>query len=276
MTGRVVVVGSITVDLVTHVDRVPVTGETVPGRGLERHAGGRGSHRAVAAREAGADVTLVAAVGDDDAGRASAERLRRRGIHLLLTVVPDTPTGHALVTVDDDGERTVVLDPGANAHLVASSAELVGDLRPGDVLLLEGGLPTSALVAVAHLGLAAGARLVLGGPLSEGFPHDLVARADPLVVNEDGARLLADGDLLPGSLLVTFGAAGASWDGQRAYAPALPTEVVVDPSGAGDAFVGALAAALATGGDRADALAAATAAGAAAVQRRGAQPDPLL
>jgi ribokinase len=97
-----------------------------------------------------------------------------------------------------------------------------------------------------------------------------------VVVNEHEARLLADSDVLPSSLLVTFGAAGSSWDGQRHDGTPVEGEEVVDTTGAGDAFCGALAAALASGADRAAAVAAAARAGADAVRHRGAQPDPDL
>ena len=108
------------------------------------------------------------------------------------------------------------------------------------------------------------------------LPAEVVAAADPLVCNETEAAAFADLGLLPGSWLVTFGAAGCSWDGEQYVAPLVPAAEVVDTTGAGDAFCGALAAALARGATRAEAVAAAQAAGAEAVRRRGAQPDPEL
>jgi ribokinase len=108
------------------------------------------------------------------------------------------------------------------------------------------------------------------------LPHDVAALADPLVVNEHEARLLADSDVLPSSLLVTFGAAGSSWDGVRHEPVQVPAAEVVDTTGAGDAFCGALAAALARGADRTEAVAAAARAGADAVRHEGAQPHPEL
>ena len=104
----------------------------------------------------------------------------------------------------------------------------------------------------------------------------MVAGAAPVVVNEHEALQLADSGLVPSTMVVTFGAAGAAWDGQRSTGPQVPADEVVDTTGAGDAFCGALAAALAGGADPHAALESALAAGAAAVTRRGAQPDPLL
>jgi ribokinase len=108
------------------------------------------------------------------------------------------------------------------------------------------------------------------------LPHDVAAVADPLVVNEHEALLLADSDVVPTSVLVTFGSAGCSWDGERFEAVTVPDGEVVDTTGAGDAFCGALAAALADGASRAEVVRRATEAGAAAVRHEGAQPDPEL
>jgi ribokinase len=108
------------------------------------------------------------------------------------------------------------------------------------------------------------------------LPHDLAHAADPLVVNEHEALLLAYSDAVPSSVLVTFGAAGCSWDGERFEAVNVPADEVVDTTGAGDAFCGALAAALAQGASRAAAVRRASEAGAAAVRHEGAQPDPEL
>ena len=108
------------------------------------------------------------------------------------------------------------------------------------------------------------------------LPPDVVALADPLVVNEHEALLLADSESMPASLLVTFGAAGAAWDGDQLTGPEVDPSQVLDMSGAGDAFCGALSAALVAGADRHAALRSALAAGADAVRHRGAQRDPVL
>ena len=120
MTGRVVVLGSLNVDLVTRVERHPKPGETVLGDGLRRLAGGKGANQAVAAAAAGADVAMFGAVGDDDGGRAYLNRLRDKGIDVLgVHTVEGEPTGHALIVVDDLAENSIVVIPGANAHAEA-------------------------------------------------------------------------------------------------------------------------------------------------------------
>jgi ribokinase len=273
--GRVVVLGSLNVDLVAVVDRQPRPGETVLAQeDLRRYAGGKGANQAVAAAEAGAQVAMVGAVGDDDAGRAYVARLERRGIDVSrVRVVPGQPTGQAWITVSDtDAENMIVVVPGANAHV----GELELELADGDVLLAQLEVPLAVVAAAASGAHAAGARVVLNAAPYAALPPDLAAVADPVVVNEHVALLLADSEVVPRSLLVTFGGAGCSWDGEELEGTPGPDDELVDSTGAGDAFCGALAAALADGAGRREAMERAAAAGAAAVRRLGAQPDPAL
>lgn len=273
--GRVLVLGSLNVDLVASVDRHPGPGETVlAGPDLGRFAGGKGGNQAVAAAAAGASVALAGAVGDDASGTAYLERLRGHGVDVtLVEVVPGTATGQAWVAVDPQGENAIVVVPGANARAAAPDLDAWG---PGDVLLAQLEVPLDVVATAVRSAAARGVRVVVNAAPYAALPHDVAALADPLVVNEHEAMLLADGDVLPGSLLVTFGAAGCSWDGVRYDGAPVPAGEVVDTTGAGDAFCGALAAALADGADRATAVARASAAGADAVRRFGAQPDPGL
>jgi ribokinase len=273
--GRVVVLGSLNVDLVAAVDRHPRPGETVLAQAdLRRYAGGKGANQAVAAAEAGAQVAMVGAVGDDDAGRAYLGRLRERGIDVSgVRVVPRQHTGQAWITVSDaDAENMIVVVPGANAHV----GEVGVGLGDGDVLLAQLEVPMAVVAAASARAHGAGARVVVNAAPYAALPADLAAVADPVVVNEHEALLLADSGVVPRSLLVTFGGAGCSWDGTEFDGTPVPEGEVVDTTGAGDAFCGALAAALADGAGREDAVRLAAAAGAAAVRRRGAQPDPEL
>lgn len=273
--GRVIVVGSLNIDLVTHVERLPGPGETLLGDGLERLAGGKGANQAVAAREAGGEVTMVGAVGNDEAGRSYAERLRRLGIDTRLDVV-EGPSGHALITVDEAGENSIVVIPGANPRLDQEAVAAAEEVGPGDVVLLQLEIPLATAAAVARRASGRGARVIINCAPYAALPPDVVELAEPVVVNESEAALLADGDLVPASLLITFGAAGAMWDGERVEGVTVAGDRVVDTTGAGDAFCGALAAALAAGSARPAALRLAVEAGARAVQRVGAQADPAL
>jgi ribokinase len=276
--ARVVVLGSLNVDLVTEVDRHPRPGETVLATGpLTRHAGGKGGNQAVAAAEAGAGVLLLGCVGADADGERYLARLRSRGVDPSgVRTVPGTPTGQAWITVDADGENAIVVLPGANAEVSRTDLEALDRLGPGDVLLAQLEVPVAVVAAAVRAAHARGARVVVNAAPYAALPHDVAGLADPLVVNEHEALALADSGVVPGSVLVTFGGEGCSWDGERFDAVAVAPERVVDTTGAGDAFCGALAAALAAGASRDAAVRAASEAGAAAVQRQGAQRDPLL
>ncbi len=274
--GRVLVLGSVNVDLVTRVRRHPRPGETVLGEGLRRLAGGKGANQAVAAAAAGAEVALAGCVGDDAAGRDTRERLRARGVATsALRTVPG-PTGQAWVAVDDEGENTIVVVPGANASLGRPELDPAAALGPGDVLLAQLEVPLDVVGEAVRRAAAAGARVVLNLAPYAPLPPDVLALADPAVTNEHEALQLADSGAVPGSVLVTFGAGGAAWDGRPRTGPVVEVDEVRDTTGAGDAFCGALAAALARGEGREAALDAALAAGAASVRRDGAQPDPEL
>ena len=144
------------------------------------------------------------------------------------------------------------------------------------MLLVQLEVPRPVVCTAARRAAGRGARVVLNAAPYAPLPPDVVALADPVVANEHEMQALAEAGAEPRSLLVTFGANGASWDGQSAPAHAVAADEVLDTTGAGDAFCGALAAALAGGAGREEALDAALAAGAEAVRHVGAQPDPTL
>jgi ribokinase len=286
--GRVIVVGSLNVDYVAHVIDLPRPGETVLALVEHRYAGGKGANQAVAAAAAGAVVTMVGAVGDDDEGRAYRRRLERLGIDAALAVVPHPEetldgyspfwarTGRALVTVNASGENAIVVVPGANHELSEADLTPLDDLGPGEVLLCQLEVPLPLVAAAVRRAAGRGARVVVNCAPFAVLPADVVALADPLVCNEHEAAQFADIGLPARSWLVTFGAAGCAWDGEQYVAPVVPAHEVVDTTGAGDAFCGALAAALARGACRDEAVSLAMSAGAEAVRRRGAQPDPVI
>ncbi len=273
--GRVVVIGSLNVDEVTRVDRLPGPGETVIGWRSATVTGGKGANQAVAARGAGAQVAMVGCVGADSDGQAYVAGLISRGIDTsAIRSVSDEATGRALIVVDDAGENSIIVLPGANMAMTTEDLAALAQLEPGDVVLLQLEVPRPVVEAAARTAADRGARVVLNCAPYAAVAPDVVALADPVVVNEHEALLLADSGLVPTSLLVTFGAAGVRWDGVQADGIAVPEPEVVDATGAGDAFCGALAAALAAGADRAVALDRALSAGAAAVRHSGAQPQP--
>jgi len=275
--GRVVVVGSLNIDLVTRVERHPKPGETVLGTGVGRVAGGKGANQAVAASAAGATVVMVGAVGSDESGSAYVARLSALGIDTApVRVAPGLPTGHALITVDDAGENSIVVVSGANAALAVEDLGVLGSVGPGDLVLLQLEVPLEVVTAAVRRASARGARVVLNLSPYAALPPDVVALADPVVVNEHEALLLADSEAMPASMVVTFGAAGAAWNGDQQQGPVVDQAEVLDTTGAGDAFCGALSAALVAGADRSQALQLALAAGAESVRHLGAQRDPAL
>lgn len=283
MSGRVVVIGSLNIDLVTQVERHPRPGETLTGTDLVRLAGGKGANQAVAAADAGASVTMVGHVGDDEGGRAYRQRLADLGIDVDLVVLdPARPTGTALIVVDEAGENSIVIAPGANASALwpRTLETAVGSLTAHDVVLLQQEIPPEANAAAIRGAHAAGARVLINlAPFAE-LPQDVLDLVDAVIVNEHEARQLADAGLTPPSTITTHGAAGATWDDERREGLRVPADRVVDTTGAGDAFCGALCAALAAAGsgeiDKGAALDAGQQAGATAVQHAGAQPDAAL
>ena len=275
--GRVLVLGSLNVDLVTSVERHPRPGETVLGDGLSRLAGGKGANQAVAARAAGVEVTMVGCVGADAGGAAYRKRLAERGIDSAhVRTASGEPTGIALIAVSDDAENAIIVVPGANAALDDREVEAVESLTVGDVLLLQLEVPLPVVCRAARRAAARGVRVVINIAPYAALPADVIALADPVIANEHEAVALAESGAVPGSLLVTYGANGTSWNGRTWSAHSVPRHQVLDTTGAGDAFCGVLAAALALGHDESHAMDAALAAGAAAVRRVGAQADPEL
>jgi len=285
-----VVVGSINEDVMLRVGRRISPGETVTAELVERLPGGKGANQAVAVAAAGAEVAMLGAVGDDPAGVRMVEDLRRRGVGTgPVRTVAGVSTGTAYITVTPDGENTIVLETGANGLVDAAAVEEAWPaLPPAGVLLSLLEIPVAGMAAAVRLAVKAGMRPVVTLAPAQPVPDELLHGLDPLLVNEhEAAFFLGAGDLGgdvvgaarellrlgPRSAVVTAGAAGAAVaDGAAArLLPAVRVAEVVDTTGAGDAFAGALAAALSRGGDLDAAVAAGLRAGAEAVQRAGAR-----
>jgi ribokinase len=252
----VVVVGSVNADLVVSVAELPRAGETVTGGIFARHGGGKGANQAVAAARAGAQVTLVAAVGADDLGDEALRELAAEGIDVAAVVRLDgVPTGVAAIVVDAKGENFVAVASGANAELDVATVEAA--MPPGDgVVLLGHEIPEAAVVAGIRAARAAGRSVVLNpaparrladdldGVILTPNSHEALALTGEADV-EAAARALVERTGAP--VLVTLGAEGALLlDGGAERLPA-PAVDVVDTTGAGDAVNGALAAELAAG-----------------------------
>jgi ribokinase len=282
----IVVFGSVNLDLVARVDRLPRAGETLAGESFAALPGGKGANQALAARRAGAAVLFAGAAGSDSFADAALAGLAAAGVDLSGVRRVPVPTGVALIHVDAGGENCITIVPGANAQ---ADPALIPDalLVPGTTLLLQLEVPLLAVIAAARRARGHGARVVLNAAPAAPLPPELVAATDVLVVNEHEARTVAAALGLPSApgdfaatffrrfgaaAVVTLGARGAvaAVEGMRYTAPA-PAVTVVDTTGAGDAFTGALATALDRGATWRRALAEGLAAGSLACAAHGAQ-----
>lgn len=287
--GKVVVVGSINADLGLLVDRFLLPGETRQGTGGELSPGGKGANQATAAALQGADVTMIGAVGDDTAAEAATRLMRAGGVHLDKLHVEPGPTGLAVVTVDASGENQIIIIRGANAAMTAERVRAQADaIAAASVVVLQGEIPLDGGAAAARL---ATGRVLLNLAPAVPMEPDVIRLADPLVVNELEAvtalEILAPGTPVPAtdegivaalrdagvaSVVMTIGPRGALvTDGTEVVALPAPTVHAVDTTGAGDAFVGALAARLAAGASLVEASQLAVRVGSYSVQRMGAQ-----
>ncbi len=263
----VTVVGSVNLDLVAALARLPSPGETLTATGLTRVPGGKGANQALAARRLGLPVRLVAAVGTDPEADTALELLRAEGVELDRLQRVTEPTGLALIAVDATGETTIVVVPGANAVLRVEAEDVTG----ADAVLTVLEVPDHAVAAAAQ---HATGLFVLNAAPARPVPAEVLRRTDLVVVNS------AEYATLPGlevarAVAITYGARGAVLrrDGQQVAAAAPPPVHAVDGTAAGDAFVGAAVAGLLRGLPDADLLARACAAGALAATRPGAQPS---
>jgi ribokinase len=292
-TPGVTVVGSANADLVLPVRRLPLPGETVLAGGRRISPGGKGLNQAVAVARAGCRTQFVAALGDDTEGAALREALAGEDITVAVRT-SDAPTGLAVVMVDDTGENSIVVVPGANAELRDLTSEELAIITDSTVLLLQLEIPLPTVAAAARLAKEVGRTVVLNAAPAAVLDDALLSCVDVLVVNEGEARALvapagasiATGDdrglddvldalltKVP-AVVVTLGAAGAVLGGRGGSRHSEPGRqvTVVDTTGAGDTFTGYLAAALAEGAAMPVAMRLATAAAALCVQRPGAVP----
>lgn len=269
MAARVCVVGSVNMDHVFTVASLPHPGETVMASSSRLIPGGKGGNQAIAAARAGADVQLVAALGDDPTGDQLRAHLEANGVGLDGVVGVIGPSGTAVIAVDTAGENTIVVAPGANARLTVDSTKARAAISNSDALLLQLEIPVATAVDAARVARAAATTVLVNASPSGAAPHDLLALAelaDVVVVNEAEAR---DWHWPVTHLVITRGGRGASYLGEdeRFDVPA-PAVRAIDTTGAGDVFAGVLAAEWSTGHE--NALRRACAAGALATTVRGA------
>jgi ribokinase len=280
--ARVVVIGSINMDVVATAVRPPAVGETILGSGLRFVPGGKGANQAVAASRLKAPTSLVGRVGRDAFGDSLLAFLGSEQIALeAVTQLPEVATGTALIVVGDDGDNTIVVVPGANHALTKADADAVA-IDGDDVVVVQFELPLDVTYAALSRARRNGARTVLNPAPAQEVPAELLRLADFVVVNETELAFFSPGTDVDAGLqalqqrpdqvvVATLGAEGAKTliGTQVVHVQGRPVPVV-DTTGAGDCFVGALAAALCSWADTDEAVHFANLAASLAVQRFGA------
>ena len=287
----IIVVGSANQDYIVQMQAPPAVGETILASGLRKQPGGKGANQAVAAARLGGQVVFVGCVGDDADGALLLRELRAEGVDTSeVEVVGREPTGLALVSVFKNGENSIIVIPGANFALpsarVSRVVKRVG--AAGAVVVVQGEVAPDNIRAALTSAASVRARAILNLAPFMPLGRELLGLCDPLVVNEteagamvgwavrgpgDAAQAAIELREVVRSVVITIGADGAFWADKDhvGYVPAPLVEHVVDTTGAGDAFVGVLAARLAAGASLGDAVEVGVRAGSFAVTRLGAQ-----
>lgn len=290
--ARVVVVGSLNIDLVTHTERIPAPGETVLGGDLATVPGGKGANQAVAAARLGAQTAMVGHLGDDGFAAQLRQSLAADNIDALHVTTADAATGVALIVVDANGQNSIVVASGANMRVTPADVDAAAEtIAKADVLLLQLEIPLDSVKRAAEIAHANGVTVILNPAPAQPLPADLLALVDIVVPNESEtatltglpvesqAELAAAASALRDfgieTVLLTLGERGvllADSDGIELF-PAYKVEIVVDTTAAGDAFLGGFASAMAEGKSVAEAVPWGCASGALAVTKAGAQPS---
>jgi ribokinase len=288
---QVCVVGSANVDFTVFTPHLPRPGETLTGRHFHYGYGGKGANQAVMAARLGAEVALIAKIGNDVFGQSMLANLNGLGIDTShIGIDQDNATGVATIVVDDDAQNCIIVVPGANGCLAPKDIQdFANVIQSADVLLCQLEVPIDAILEAFRLARAAGVTTILNPAPAMTLPDELLRLSDYCVPNETELELLtgrslesldeikAAGQALqtrgPHTVIVTLGDRGAlllGKDGQVEHFPAFPV-TAVDPTGAGDAFIGSLAVFLVEGMPLPEAVQKANRAAASSVTRKGTQ-----
>lgn len=287
---KILVIGSTNMDIIAMVDHLPVPGETVGNGKLARAHGGKGANQAVAAARAGGDVTFITCIGEDDDGKKMADGFREDGINTdQVSVIPEVPTGTALIFVDRKGENCIAVAPGANDQLstdLIDQAEEV--LKESDLILLQLEIPYNTIQHICKMAARHGKRIILNPAPAQELNEDILGSLEYLVLNETEAEIIAGQkvtdhnmesvcraiqEMGPEHIILTLGSRGSYvYDNQvQQYVESFAVKPV-DSTAAGDTFCGAFAVSILSGDqDIISAVRFANAAGALSVTRQGAQ-----
>ena len=265
--GGVVILGIFVADLAFRAGRMPLVGETILGSGFKMGPGGKGSNQAVAAARAGARVTFLSRLGKDEFGTSALALFEREGIAARVVEMPDEPTGAAFIYVNNStGENAIIVVPGAAGHISVADVEAAADaIRGARVFVTQLEQPLAAAQRGLEIARRAGVITVFNPAPAAEVPDAIFAACDFVTPNESEAAQLTGlpvgnvdearkaGDALlrrgAGAAIITLGEAGALLHDrtQSVLVPAFKAGAVVETAGAGDAFNGGFAAALARG-----------------------------
>lgn len=289
---KIVVVGSSNTDMVVKVPRIPIPGETIIGSEFMIIAGGKGANQAVAAARAGADVTFISCVGNDQYGQQAIENYNREGVNTsYIKIDKEVPSGVALILVSEDGENSIAVAPGANNNLgvedIESSHEAFNDAK---VILVQLEIPLKTVASVIEIAKSKNIPVILNPAPGIQIPHELIENVTYITPNETEASILTSQKNISGSniaemasalhnmgvenVMITLGENGVYLKSEE-YSKTFESYQVkaIDTTAAGDVFNGTFAFAIASDMKLIEAIDFAQRAAAISVTRMGAQPS---
>ena len=293
---KVIVFGSVNMDLVVTTPKLPAAGETLHGHAFFTAPGGKGANQAVAAAKLGAETVMIGRVGHDDFAASLKSNLADNGVDVThVRTDRSVSSGVALIQVDDAADNTIVIVAGANGNVGSEDvAALAGVIEAGDILLLQLEVPMTAVIGAAKVAAEKGATIFLDPAPARTLPEELIALANLITPNETEAGILTGVEVLDQAsaeraiarlhdlgakqVLLKSGSNGAFWSAGDSIRHIQPYKVeAIDTVAAGDATNGGIAAGLCSGLAIGEALSWGMAAGALAVTKRGAQEAmPIL
>ncbi len=289
--NKIIVVGSINMDIITRVAALPQTGESIAGKSVEYLPGGKGLNQAVACAKMGAETILISRLGNDVFATALADFIKQHHIDTTYLKPSAKESGTAFITVDDDGQNTIVVVPGSNADVGIEDISEI-PISKGDIIICQFEIPLSTITALFRRAKQAGARTILNPSPIQAIPEELLKLTDVLIVNETElgfikgenldddttvetiARIADKTKSRPEQIfIVTLGCHGALVVEDTAYQIHGHPVQAIDTVGAGDCFAGVIASQLLNNKCLRDCVTTANKAASVCVTRKGAAPS---